>query len=303
MHSFHQHSSSAHPPAIGSSVLPQGGSQTVALAAPIWIPHPHAVVGRVHQSGARAFLDVAGGILFAVLVSLCMIRVTQGLFMGAGWGASIGWESVWILATIACAPLLPSGIIHDVTRSSTIRGLALDWPELVFSLYTLIEVLRYGINSGVLGPLGLALAVGTAEEFLFRVLILGWLVTRMRPERALLVSAVIFGLAHLQSPSLVGLLSIAPQTSGGVVLGAIYLRTRNPLGPILGHAAWDFPIFLGFGLGVSGGSTEAGMPSVLSLMPWIALTIYGLFLIRHGVGIPGRAPRDRQNIGQLGPAQ
>ena len=55
-----------------------------------------------------------------------------------------------------------------------------------------------------------------------------------------------------------------PQIAGGFVLGAVYLRTRNPIGPILAHAYWDFPYFMALGV-VSGGGTEAGMPTVSSL--------------------------------------
>jgi membrane protease YdiL (CAAX protease family) len=245
---------------------------------------------RLEQPRLRAIADVIGGVVFAFFVSLCMIRVTTGLFEGAGWGAQISWESVWILACLACAPFLPSGVRHVVTLKSLIKGMSFDWPELAYSTYIFAEVLDYGVRVGFIGPLGLALAVGTAEEFLFRVLLLGWLVTRVRTEWALLVSSVVFGCAHLHQISLLGLLSVAPQFSGGMVLGAVYLRSRNPLANILCHASWDFPLFCAYGLGVSGGGTEGGMPSIQSLLPWIALACYGLWLVRPSVDVPGREP-------------
>jgi len=92
---------------------------------------------------------------------------------------------------------------------------------------------------------------------------------------------------------LIGVLSVMPQFSGGMILGAIYLRTRNPLGNILAHAAWDFPIFLAYGAGVAGGSTAAGLPSVLSLVPWMVLSAYGLYLVREGTNVAGREPLPR----------
>ncbi len=260
---------------------------------PLWhdaIDVPHYV----EQPSRTAILDIAGGIVFALLVSMCMIRISAGLFADATWASSIGWESVWICACLLAVPLLPSGIIPVHSVSSLLRGLALDWPELSYAAYMLFAAVSMGMPHGIAGPLGLALAVGTAEEMLFRVLILGWLVTRMRPEKALMISAVIFGLAHLQEPSIIGLLSILPQTAGGIVLGAMYLRSRNIASCILAHAAWDFPIFLAYGL-VSGGSTEAGMPTVMSLLPWIGLSIYGLFLVRDSVDVPGRPRGERQH--------
>jgi membrane protease YdiL (CAAX protease family) len=104
----------------------------------------------------------------------------------------------------------------------------------------------------------------------------------------LVISSVAFGAAHLHEISIVGLLSVVPQTAGGFVLGAAYLRSRNPIGPILAHAFWDFPYFMALGIGVSGGSTEAGAPTVLELMPWIAFMIYGLWLVRPEVSMVGR---------------
>ncbi len=268
-------------------------SSSAASSLPDGRPLWHAAIdvpNYVEQPRRRAIADVIGGVLFAALISMCMIRISAGLFADATWASSIGWESVWICACMIAAPLLPSGIVPNRSMQSLLRGLSLDWPELSYAAYMLVAAISMGMPHGVAGPLGLALAVGTAEEMLFRVLILGWLVTRVRPEYAVIISAVIFGCAHLQEPSLIGILSVLPQTAGGIILGAMYLRSRNVLSCILAHAAWDFPIFLAYGL-VSGGSTEAGMPTVTSLLPWIALSIYGLYLVRDGVELPGRPGR------------
>jgi membrane protease YdiL (CAAX protease family) len=269
--------------------------------------HPHALPGVVHappgvplpagaaieaprlDSGLRAWLDVAGGVCFAWLIGLLCMRAGSYVFGGAGWAQAIAWECVWLVAAIACSPLMPSGIRHDISWRSTVHGLALDWPELLYATWILVLYVDYlGGISFAPGPIALALAVGTAEEFIFRVLLLGWLVTKLPAPQALAVSAVVFGAAHLQELSVIGLLSIVPQTAGGVVLGAVYLRTRNPIPVILAHAYWDWPYFMALGSGVSGGSTEAGMPSVLDMVPWIAFTIYGLWLVRFGVPMVGR---------------
>jgi membrane protease YdiL (CAAX protease family) len=206
-----------------------------------------------------------------------------------GWAPVIGWESVWLVAAILCGPLMPSGIRHHISWRSTIEGLGLDWPELLYATWVLgIYVAWLGELRIEAGPIAMALAVGTAEEFIFRVLLLGWLVTKLPAPSALALSSVVFGCAHLHELSLLGLLSVVPQTAGGFMLGAIYLRTRNPLASILSHAYWDFPYFMVIGTGVSGGSTEAGMPGVLDLVPWMVFMIYGLWLVRHGIPLVGR---------------
>lgn len=269
--------------------------------------HPHALPGVSHAPAGmqlpavaateapraddrlRNALDVAGGVCFALLVGFLCMRGGSLLFGGAGWAPVIAWESVWLVAAIICAPLMPSGIRHDISWRSTFEGLKLDWPELLYASWILGIYVQYlGELRIEAGPIALALAVGTAEEFIFRVLLLGWLVTKLPAPHALALSAVVFGAAHLHEVSILGVLSIVPQTAGGFVLGAVYLRTRNPIPVILAHAYWDFPYFMALGAGVSGGSTEAGMPSVADLVPWMAFMVYGLWLVRHGVPLAGR---------------
>jgi membrane protease YdiL (CAAX protease family) len=236
----------------------------------------------------RAILDVAGGIAFALLVGIVCMQLGSAVFQGYGWAPAIAWESVWLVAAMLCAPLMPSGVRHDISWRSTIEGLALDWPELLYATWILGAYVQYlGELRLDAGPIGLALAVGTAEEFVFRVLLLGWLVTKLPAPTALAVSALVFGCAHLHELSLLGLASVVPQTAGGFVLGAIYLRVRNPIPVILAHAYWDFPYFMALGR-VSGGSTDGGMPTIVLLAPWLAFAVYGLWLVRDGIALPGR---------------
>jgi membrane protease YdiL (CAAX protease family) len=237
----------------------------------------------------RNWIDITLGVLFASVMGLLCMRAGSFLFAGTGWAPVIGWESVWLVAAMLCSPLMPSGIRHDVSLRSTLEGLGLDWPELLYSTWILGIYVQYlGELRLEAGPIAMSLAVGTAEEFIFRVLLLGWLITKLPAPQALALSAVVFGAAHLHELSLIGILSIVPQTAGGFVLGAVYLRTRNPLPVILAHAWWDFPYFMALGAGVSGGGTEAGMPTVMDLAPWMAFMVYGLWLVRHGVPIAGR---------------
>ena len=255
-------------------------------AAPLLSPHFEPIA--LEQTPFLRAMDVLGGTIFTILVGLIMVNIGSLLFYGSGWAISMGWETVWIMTALLCAPLMPSGIVHDISMRSTLFGIKLDLPELVIPCLTLYQVMQTGVQHGWFGPLGYALSVGAAEEIVFRVLLLGWLITRLETAPALLVSSAVFGLAHMHELSLVGVMSVVPQFSGGLLLGAIYLRTRNPIGPILCHAAWDFPIFLALGNGVSGGGTEAGMPSVGSVLFWLLFGVYGLWLVRHGVPAAGR---------------
>lgn len=264
-------------------------SHTQPGAVRALLPSALPIEQRRPATGTRQLLDVAGGVCAAVLISLVCMRIGSMLFRGAGWPAAIAWESVWLLAALAAAPLLPRGVAHEISWRTTRDGIVLDWPELILATWTLVTMSIYiGGFELRLAPLAMSLAVGVAEEFMFRVLLVGWLVTRVSVPAAVIVGGAVFGLAHLHELSIVGLLSVLPQTAGGVILGAIYLRTRNPLGPILVHAFWDYPFFMALGVSVSGGSPSDGMQSVAQVAPWIGFMVYGLWLVRHGTSAAGR---------------
>jgi membrane protease YdiL (CAAX protease family) len=250
----------------------------------------------MHQTAHRrrhldlTVLDVMGGIGFLFAAALAVFTIYYrispgGLLGGTGWAAGIASKAPELMIVLLCAPLFRHGIKPLITWKTTLEGIMLDWPELILATITLNQFVSYfGLPHGVLWPTLMTLAVGIGEEFLFRVLLLGWLVTKLDIPRALVVSSIVFGIAHLHELTIVGLMNVTPQFCGGMVLGAIYLRTRNPIGPILCHAFWDLPYFLTMGAGISGGGTEGGMiPMQLTLMG-AGLFTYGLFLVRERVG-------------------
>jgi membrane protease YdiL (CAAX protease family) len=112
-------------------------------------------------------------------------------------------------------------------------------------LYLVLEqVQEFG---GVFGYLGLAFAfacfVAVAEEILFRGLLFRILEEGLGSWLALAISAVLFGMVHLENFDDPTLLSVASQTAGGVGLAAAYMLTRKLWLPIGIHLGWDFVIF------------------------------------------------------------
>lgn len=134
----------------------------------------------------------------------------------------------------------------------------------------------------------LCVGVGLYEEALFRVLLLGGLLsgrgaTRNGVTTAVLVSSVAFGVAHV---ALVGdpgpltlvqmLLKTAQTTCIGLVLGAVYVRTRSFVGVAALHALADFvPLSL---LAVVGG-LEGSLGSYVSGGEGAAAVVAGLALV------------------------
>ncbi len=78
-----------------------------------------------------------------------------------------------------------------------------------------------------------AVAAPLFEEFLFRGFLLPSLTRYFSVWQAILVSAVLFAVAHLS------LSEVLPLTVLGVVLGVVYTRSRNLLAPMLLHSLWN----------------------------------------------------------------
>ncbi len=78
-----------------------------------------------------------------------------------------------------------------------------------------------------------ALAAPLFEEFLFRGFLLPSLTRYFSVWQAILVSSLLFAVAHLS------LSEILPLTVLGMVLGVVYTRSRNLLAPMLVHSLWN----------------------------------------------------------------
>ncbi|MEM6501330.1 MAG: type II CAAX endopeptidase family protein [Cyanobacteria bacterium P01_C01_bin.89] len=78
-----------------------------------------------------------------------------------------------------------------------------------------------------------SIAAPLFEETLFRGFLLPSLTRSLSPWGAVVVSALVFAIAHLS------LSEVLPLTVLGIVLGGVYLRTRNLVAPILLHGLWN----------------------------------------------------------------
>jgi uncharacterized protein len=78
-----------------------------------------------------------------------------------------------------------------------------------------------------------AVAAPLFEEFLFRGFLLPSLTRYLPTWGAICISGLVFGVAHLS------LSEIVPLTTLGIILGTVYVRTRNLLAPMLLHSLWN----------------------------------------------------------------
>lgn len=120
------------------------------------------------------------------------------------------------------------------------------------------------------------LLAGASEELAFRGYAFQRLVEAFTPTGAVLLTSVLFGVAHLSNPSHPGALSTANTALAGVLLAVAYLRTRGLWLPIALHWSWNF--FQGpvFSSPISGIKVEPTLFSTHTSGPdWLSGGAYG----------------------------
>lgn len=183
----------------------------------------------------------------------------------------------------------------------------------------LLGGLRIEGGSGSLGDLsqmaGIAVFSGVTEELFFRGVMFRFLERAGGSILALVVTAGLFGAAHLVNPDATLVAAVAIVLEAGVMLAAIYMLTRNLWTAIGLHAGWNFTQGYVFSLPVSGGGAPDGLlvtarsgPEWLtggafgleaSLVTVIVVTLFGLAVlaqaVRRGRLVPMRGARAAQD--------
>jgi membrane protease YdiL (CAAX protease family) len=153
------------------------------------------------------------GIFLSTVTMLLFVHLTGAYRLRLG-----------LLRSIALRPLLISTLL--VFSSMFALNIFVQW----FPLKDNMSDVFSGLSRNVLGIFSLALLAPLLEEVLFRGAIQGVLMHYFgRPWPAIIVSALVFGIFHLNP------VQIVYATLLGIVLGWIYYRTRSLLSVIVGH--------------------------------------------------------------------
>lgn len=252
----------------------------------------------------------------AVALGLIALWIAPGLL--AAPDAPTGLTPLDVLGAGVQPALLVGALVLALSALVTRwRGLGLGRPQgRTWRLLWLpaLYILLFGIGAALGGSAVLPLLpvlllntalVGWIEEALFRGFLYSGLRDVLRPWPAILLSSALFGLAHLPNAAWTGDLGTAGLqavvTAGlGLTFIAIRLRSGSLWPPVLLHAAWNLGLLL---LAVAGGGQlgaapqaplEAGPGALASLLVFLPLPLYGLYLLRH-VG------RDGDGIATLPP--
>jgi uncharacterized protein len=138
------------------------------------------------------------------------------------------WKSNWFLwgvgGYLVATPIV---IIFSLLNEKIWQGQGGSNPllQIVLESKDSIGLLLFFLTAAVAAPL--------FEEFLFRGFLLPSLTRYVPVWAAIGISGLLFGVAHLS------LSEIVPLTTLGIILGIVYVRTRNLLAPMLLHSLWN----------------------------------------------------------------
>jgi membrane protease YdiL (CAAX protease family) len=110
----------------------------------------------------------------------------------------------------------------------------------------------------ILAPLAELILVGMAEEMIFRGVIFGVTERSLGSKAAIVISALLFSLAHLPNEGFT-VLAVAVIAAYGVLQAALYMRTRRLWVCIGTHVAWNYCVSQVFSATVSGHAANGGL--------------------------------------------
>ncbi|WP_317203352.1 type II CAAX endopeptidase family protein [Janthinobacterium sp.] len=126
---------------------------------------------------------------------------------------------------------------------------------LTFAVLAVLGAYRFGgvnaPNMMMLVPLAELVLVGMAEEMIFRGVIFGVTERSLGSKAAVVISALVFSLAHLPNDG-VSVLAVAVIAAYGVMQAALYMKTRRLWACIGSHVAWNYCLSQMFSSTVSG---------------------------------------------------
>jgi membrane protease YdiL (CAAX protease family) len=150
---------------------------------------------------------------------------------GLGWGIA------------ACIPLLAGMFVLRGVRSGPIGRLNRVVDQFVVPLFARCTLLDFALIS-IVGGLG--------EELLFRGLIQAALTNWLGVAAGIVIASLLFGLAHIITPTYAVLAALI-----GVYLGWVWIAADNLLAPIVAHALYDFAALAYLTRGARGGASPA----------------------------------------------
>jgi membrane protease YdiL (CAAX protease family) len=159
---------------------------------------------------------------------------------------------VWLIEKRATSELAFTGALSELS-AGLLTG-ALLFTVTIGILWLLGYYQVTGINGGsaLIMNVGISLLSGFVEEVIFRGVIFRILEEWLGTWLALVMSALLFGFAHIANPNATIISAAAIALEAGLLLAAAYLVTRRLWFAIGLHIAWNYTQGNIFGVAVSG---------------------------------------------------
>ncbi len=165
------------------------------------------------------------------------------------------------LAWRDCARQLATGFIFGAVLFCVIVA--------VIALFGGYTITGWNAASLMLPSLFSFFFVALLEELVSRAIVFRIVEASLGSWLALLISAILFGAAHISNPSASWFSSLAIAVEAGLLLGAAFMLTRN-LGFCIGiHWAWNFVQGGVFSISVSGEKNEGWIQSASQGSVWL----------------------------------
>ena len=187
--------------------------------------------------------------------------VTIGLFriVNLGkYGVDFLYELVLAIIALIVVLLSRNHYIFSDKKENIFKSILVGLPIFALSVFVFVGNALDVINTGnvnvynVLSLILYTITIGIVEEFFCRAWLLNEFLERYGNSykgviKCIVVSALLFGLIHWTNvlngqTVLETATQIVQATAMGVVLGAIYYRTKNIWAVVFLHAFWDFAI-------------------------------------------------------------
>lgn len=175
--------------------------------------------------------------------------------------------------------------VTELARRGALRELGAGFAIGAALVATVIGVLYLGgfYHPGMVNPLSLAIVaplaemimVGVLEELIFRGVLFRITEQALGSTAALLISAALFGLAHMGGEGF-GAVAIAATVLAGAMLSAAYMLTGRLWLCIGIHVAWNYTLGAVFSIAVSSHASHGLIDASLSGPDWITGGVYGL---------------------------
>jgi membrane protease YdiL (CAAX protease family) len=121
-----------------------------------------------------------------------------------------------------------------------------------------------------------AIGAAVTEEMFFRGILFRWLEDWGGSWVALLITAALFGAAHLKNPNSSWIAAGGIAIEAGIMLGAAYMLTRSLWLPMGLHAAWNFTQGEIYDIPVSGTKADGLLNARLAGNPLLTGNGFGL---------------------------